>query len=98
MAAFDNKRGYVWMRKTNLRWDFEHRIVAEKMLGRELRWGETVHHINLDKTDNRPANLKILPFPIHNIYHNICNYPQRNRNIMNLLFLLIYWWGWQNVK
>ena len=34
-----------------------HRYVAERKLGRKLKKGEVVHHINRDKTDNRRANL-----------------------------------------
>lgn len=47
-----------------------HRIVAEEILGRKLKPGEVVHHINLNKLDNTPENLFVFSSSSeHSKYH-----------------------------
>lgn len=41
-------------------WQLEHRVVAEKALGRYLRSDEHIHHVNHRKDDNAPANLQVM--------------------------------------
>ena len=46
-------------------WVYEHRLVVERHIGRLLTPGETVHHINECRTDNRPENLFVCPEDEH---------------------------------
>jgi hypothetical protein len=54
-----DRRGYV----------AEHRLVAEEKIGRKLRDGEVVHHVNEDRQDNDQENLQVLTIAEHLAEH-----------------------------
>jgi hypothetical protein len=57
---FINTNGYVYEYVDGQRHaQLQHRIVMEKHLGRLLEAGETVHHKNGIRTDNRIENLEL---------------------------------------
>ena len=49
----------------------EHRLVMEKILGRYLTKKEDVNHINGNKKDNRPENLRLVSHN-HHYEEHIC--------------------------
>lgn len=46
-----------------------HTQIAERVLGRKLKPNEVVHHINMDKRDNRNCNLLICTREYHRSLH-----------------------------
>jgi hypothetical protein len=50
---------YIGNEEINKRSIFEHRLIAERALGRPLKKDEVVHHVNGDKLDNCNTNLVI---------------------------------------
>ena len=51
-------KGYKYI-KVNNKWIQEHRKNVENFIGRKLTKEEAVHHINLNKLDNRIENLML---------------------------------------
>jgi DNA-directed RNA polymerase specialized sigma24 family protein len=46
-----------------------HRVVAEEKIGRPLRRGEVVHHVDGDICNNAPENLEVLNHSEHALIH-----------------------------
>lgn len=47
-----------------------YRSIVEAAIGRKLRRGEVIHHINGDRTDNRLENLQIMTNSEHSRLHH----------------------------
>lgn len=50
-------------------WTLTHRRVAEKLVGGAIFPGREVHHIDGDKSNNRPSNLTIVSKEQHRRIH-----------------------------
>ncbi len=61
--------GYILIKIAEHQWVKEEWLVAEKMIGRKLYRDEIVHHINGNKNDNRPENLKVMTAGEHKKLH-----------------------------
>jgi hypothetical protein len=63
------RNGYIGTFK-NGRTRFLHSVIAEGVLGRPLKKGEMVHHINMDKADCSRGNLLICDQKYHRWLHH----------------------------
>lgn len=60
---------YIGWYKRDKSGEREHRVVAEACLGRKLEKGEIVHHIDGNKQNNHPKNLRVMNNSDHRKAH-----------------------------
>ena len=65
-----NSSGYQQFKDPGTgKWELTHRRVAKKLVGGSIFPGREVHHIDGDKTNNRPSNLTIVSKEKHRVIH-----------------------------
>lgn len=72
--------GYIEVTRGKHKGRGQHRVVAEESIGRRLRSGEIVHHIDGNRSNNDPSNLEVMTHAEHCRLHAVENCVNRERD------------------
>jgi len=61
---------YKHVKESPQNYQYEHRQIVERLLGRKLNSDELVHHINGDINDNTIENLLVVTYQQHKLLHS----------------------------
>jgi hypothetical protein len=70
-----NEHGYILIGNA----EYEHRLIVQKLLGRNLLPDEEVHHINGKKWDNKKSNLALMTRENHQAWHQRLSWMYANK-------------------
>jgi hypothetical protein len=65
-----SSNGYMRVKVPSGGYRYEHRVIAEKIIGRKLLSHEVVHHIDGNRLNNNPDNLRICTKRTHKDHHS----------------------------
>lgn len=74
--------GYVEVTRGSNKGKGLHRVIAEEAIGRKLKDGEVVHHIDGDRSNNDPSNLEVMTHREHCRHHANENHRNRQRDAL----------------
>ena len=78
-GRYKKKEGYIIVSTGANKGRYEHQIVAEAILGRPLFPGEVIHHINGNRADNSPENIKVFASHSEHMKHHMTSEEARKR-------------------
>lgn len=62
-----------------------HRTIASRAAGRKLTPSEVVDHVDEDKANNTPANLRVMGRGAHTTHHNRTRHVSRLRKALAMV-------------
>jgi len=82
---YEDKHGYKWIHDDKGRWKKEHRVVVERIIGRDLLSTETIHHMDENKRNNNPSNLYYFQNDnLHKRHHGLKIKPNLTSNLYSI--------------